>query len=204
MFPSSTTQFVRSDTLCYIEGMARKRRKIYTPLPRRTLTGLIIEKIAEASEVFLDAFFPAKYPEARLWRNILGLDPTYEFKPKTFAAILSRLKDQGLAEGRKSAGRTAWRITKEGRKYLAEFSQELNFPESDGVKRVVVFDIPEKEREKRRWLRGELVAMRYQQLQKSVWMGEVPLPEEFIDDLDSLQLRGKVHIFKVESEGTIS
>lgn len=171
---------------------------------RRTLTAMIIEKIAEAGEVFLDALLPPNYPEARLWRNILGLDSKYEFKREIFAAIISRLKAQGLVEGRKRGRKTSWRLTARGHSHFEEVSNEYaELPRSDGKKRLVVFDIPEIERRKRRWLRGELTSFGYTQLQKSVWIGETPLPEDFFDDLDTHQLRGKVHILRIEEEGSL-
>jgi DNA-binding transcriptional regulator PaaX len=74
---------------------------------------------------------------------------------------------------------------------------------SDGQKRLVCFDIPERDRAKRRWLRGELIASDYHQLQKSVWIGKTPLPQEFIEALDTLELRGRVHLLRVGSEGTL-
>ncbi|OHA09099.1 MAG: hypothetical protein A3B37_00965 [Candidatus Sungbacteria bacterium RIFCSPLOWO2_01_FULL_59_16] len=75
---------------------------------------------------------------------------------------------------------------------------------ADGQKRLVCFDIPERDRAKRQWLRGELIVCGYRQLQKSVWIGEIPLPQDFIEALDALELRGRVHVLRVESEGTLN
>ncbi len=152
--------------------------------------------------MLLDSFFPAKYPEARLWRKILGLDSSYEFKRPTFRTILSRLKSQGLVEGIPKRGKWHWQLTPRGRARLAERRRVIS-PRPDGKKRLVCFDIAERESAKRRWLRGELIACGYQRLQKSVWLGQAPLPQEFISGLDALDLRGRVHIFRIESEGTL-
>lgn len=167
-----------------------------------SLTRLVLEKIAEGGEVLLDSFFPAKYPEARLWRKLIGLDPSYKFKRPTFVAILSQLKAQGLVERTPKRGRTHWHLTQAGRATLTE-KQHVAPPRPDGRKRLVCFDIPERDRAKRQWLRGELIACGYRQLQKSVWIGEVPLPREFVEMLDTLELRGCVHILQVESKGTL-
>ena len=88
----------------YFRGPAPRTRRLH-------LTRLILGKIAEAGEVLLDSFFPAKYPEARLWRHLLGLDASYEFKRPTFATILSQLKAQGLVEKSSRRGKIHWRIT---------------------------------------------------------------------------------------------
>ena len=76
-------------------------------------------------------------------------------------------------------------------------------PPSDGIMRLVIFDIPEKERKKRRALRAELISFNFSQLQKSVWAGENPLPEDFLSFLDELNLKNKVHIFSVRKHGTL-
>src|SRR3989344_6891953 len=83
-----------------------------------TLSRLILECLAEFGEVALSSFFPAKYPEARIWRALLGLDERYRFRRESFSTLLWRLKIQGLVarSGRKRESR--WRLTGEGRRYL--------------------------------------------------------------------------------------
>lgn len=178
-------------------------RVVAHPSARVTLTRLILEKIGEVGEVLLDSFFPAKYPEARLWRRLLGLDPIYEFKRATFSSILSQLAAQGLVERVRKQGGGHWRLTRRGRQTVRAPAVDVSVPRSDGKKRLVCFDIPESDRAKRRWLRGELAACGYRPLQKSVWLGETPLPHDFLLALDTLNLRGRIHILRVESEGTL-
>lgn len=76
-------------------------------------------------------------------------------------------------------------------------------PGPDGITRLVIFDIPEQERKKRDSIRLELVAAGFKQLQKSVWVGDRPLPRDFLELLDNLDTRGKVHIFSVKEQGTL-
>lgn len=183
---------------------AKKQKRRLAPgwqanLP--TITRLILEKIGEAGVAVLDSFFPAKYPEARLWRKILGLDSSYEFKRASFASRLSQLQSGGLVAKTRRSGKTLWRLTAEGRSALRGSRADQLKP--DGRRRVVCFDIPERDRAKRRWLRAELVACGYRQLQRSVWIGEVPLPTDFITDLDALGLHSHVHIFLVGDGNTI-
>ncbi len=182
--------------------IARKFARAVSRPARPSLTRLILEKIGEAGEVLLDSFFPAKYPEARLWRKLLGLDPSYEFKRPTFTAILSQLKAQGLIRPAPKRDRRYWRLTPAGRAALIE-RQRGTLHRPDGHTRLVCFDIPERDQAKRRWLRGELITSGYRQLQKSVWVGETPLPQEFIEALDTLELRGQVHILRVAPGGTL-
>lgn len=133
----------------------------------------------ELGEVALDAFFPAKYPEARLWRSILGFDASYEFSPRTFSAILSRLRRQGLVSRRGTHRRASWSLTPQGKAAITaphhgrDTFAEL--PPRDQVPRLVAFDIPERERKKRDAIRRELLACDYRPLQRSVWIGYRPL-----------------------------
>lgn len=167
-----------------------------------TLRQLILSAISDVGEGILESFFPAKYPEARLWRSLLGLDPARPFSRRSFSSILSRLRSEGLVERSGSYKQTLWRLTSRGRKYLEEHREET-LPSKDGVTRLVIFDIPESQRSKRAVLRSELMGFKYMQLQKSVWMGESPLPDKFIHLLGILHLRKFVHIFSVKAEGTL-
>lgn len=163
-----------------------------------TLTSLILGKLADLGEAALDVFFPAKYPEARLWRQLLGLDARHRFNRRTFSALLARLAAQGLAVRRGSC----WRITPRGVRRVARQRSGAPLP-PDGMGRIVIFDIPERERRKRTAIRLELIAAGFRQLQKSVWYGERPLPEAFPSLVDELRLRGCVHIFGVTKRGTL-
>ncbi len=152
--------------------------------------------------VTLDSFFPAKYPQARLWRGVLGLNYEYKFSKPTFGAILSRLQKQVLIEQKADE---KWSITSLGKNFLGErwFKKTTGLLQNDGIMRLVIFDIPEKERKKRLWLRLELLACNYKLLQKSVWVGYCPLPQEFFEALEYLDLRNHIHIFSVNETGTL-
>lgn len=167
-----------------------------------TLTRLILEKLVEGGELILDSFFPAKYPEARLWRTLLGVGSRYRFKRETFSSLLSRLQSQGLIARSGARRKSTWRLTKRGAAHVASLMpQEGTRP--DGIRRLVVFDIPERDRKKRRAIRSELVVAGFVPLQKSVWYGERPLPPEFLGLVDALHLERCVHVFSVRREGTL-
>ena len=165
-----------------------------------TLVALILQTLSEIGEGTLSSFFPATYPEAKLWRGLLGLDARYKFSRTSFSTSLSRLKSMGLVERRGAKKTSIWHLTARGEKYL---KKEIDKPRPDAVWRLVIFDIPEQERRKRDVIRGELIGLGYSQLQKSVWTGETPLPQEFIELLDTLNLHGKVHIFSIRDRGTL-
>ncbi len=161
---------------------------------------LILEKILELGEGMLDAFFPAKYPEARVWRNLLGLADDYKFSRNNFSRTLSGMAADGLIQRRGSRQRAIWRITEEGKEYLRRNLQRNERQSEDGRTRIVIFDIPESERRKRRWLRAKLLEFDYRPLQRSVWFGKSPLPKQFIDDLSDFKMWQYIFIFDISEE----
>jgi CRISPR/Cas system-associated endoribonuclease Cas2 len=68
---------------------------------------------------------------------------------------------------------------------------------------IVIFDIPEKERRKRNWLRLALKSLELKMIQKSVWMGKVKLPKTFLEDLKRLRLVDFVEIFEISKTGSL-
>lgn len=170
--------------------------------PYATLSRLILEKLDELGEVAISSFFPVKYPEARLWRSILGLDGSHEFRQETFSSLLCRLRAQGLVQRSGFPRSGTWRITERGSQLLSD-SRPPTRLRSDGVQRLVIFDIPERERRKRDAIRLELVGAGFTQLQKSVWQGDHPLPKDFIELVDALNIRPYIHIFSVRESGTL-
>ena len=67
------------------------------------------------------------------------------------------------------------------------------------TKVMVLFDIPEKKRKTRNWLRSQLKLWDFEMLQQSVWLGKGPLPKKFIARLRLLDISECVKIFKIQS-----
>ncbi len=65
---------------------------------------------------------------------------------------------------------------------------------------LVIFDIPESKRKIRGWIRSQLRWWNFKMMQKSVWLGDGPLPVEFKERLKDLGVRKSVLIFTVKSE----
>lgn len=182
------------------EIMSNQRFRIQ--LHRPQLKTLILEKLSELGEGTLDAFFPYKYPEARMWRKFLGLDSTHTFSKRTFSSILSQLRNDGLVEKVKNGRKYAsWKISSKGKTFLKNIN--VLKLKKDGIPRIISYDIPEKNRKARYWIRAYLLEYEYQQLHKSVWLGFAPLPEEFLKHLDALSLRDYIHMFSIHKQGTI-
>lgn len=168
---------------------------------KNSISHFILEKLSEAGGLTLDAVFPSNRVESRVWRSILGLPSKYEFSRPAFSVILFRLKRQGLVIKTKGKYRAVWALTTKGQNKLKSYS--IKPAKFDGVPRLVMYDIPETDRKKRDLLRSELVACDYKQLQRSVWLGYCPLPEEFVWSLKNMNLKDKVHIVSIHKTGTL-
>lgn len=132
-----------------------------------------------------------------------------------FYKRLHYLKLQGLVVKRNAnKGASRWMLTKHGKDRLDEYRQSradpfsashIHFPapQGDGIT-VVAFDIPEKERRKRDWIRRCLVEMDFEMLQKSVWVARGGVHEDFAQALRERKLLNAVHIFGVTRQGTIT
>ena len=171
----------------------------------RPMKSIVLERIAQVGEGVLDAFLPRNYPEAQLMRDILGLDSRRPISRKTFSTTLSRLQKDGLVERSGNMRSALWRLTEAGERFIEKdrIITSDRARKEDGIGRLVIFDIPEQERRKRDTIRSELICADFKQLQKSVWIGYRPLPLAFLALLDDLRLKGKVHIFSIQNEGTI-
>ncbi len=122
-----------------------------------------------------------------------------------FGVAMSRLKRDGLVE---SGGWGIWRITKKGKEAAISAQNIKNVSRSvsqvSARDTIVIFDVPEKERKKRTYLRYELLGLGFELLQKSVWIGAGPLPKDFIEYLRKENLLVCVHIFGIRKAGTVS
>lgn len=124
----------------------------------------------------------------------------------TIQSTLSRLKKQGLLSNQKGT----WSITPEGKELLQHkksqikryFSTKTRIRTNLSKTIIIVFDIPEKERNYRDWLRSELISFGFEMIQRSVWFGPA-LPKEFITYLDEHKLLRYIHFFKVEEKDLI-
>lgn len=192
--------------------MSIKKRQIFL-----SATHFILEKLSEAGDVVIETFFPPNYPGTELMRSFLSYRRRryYAEKP-SFSALLTKLRRQGLVKRTGSKRYAHWKITYAGKKQLHDYRKELEsekfsyakkslvLPEPDGIFRIISFDIPEKRREERDWLRTELAAAGFQALHKSVWTGDRPLSEALLKELNYRNLIECIHIASIKEKGTIA
>ena len=114
-------------------------------------------------------------------------------------ATLSRMKKQGLL----TRSGIIWRITDLGQKYFEQ--KVLKRKRKEEFQKmpknlIIAFDIPERDSQKRFWLRFELRNLGFEMIQKSVWFGPGPLSKEFINKLHQRRLLPYLKFFKARSE----
>lgn len=121
---------------------------------------------------------------------------------------IARLRRQGLVIKKKEGYMT---ITEKGLSMLKDSfsipSYARRYKISKATPRIitmVIFDIPETENEKRDWLRFQLKSLEFRKVQGSVWLGQHPLPEDFLYDLKRYRMLSYVHVFSINRSGTIS
>ena len=128
-----------------------------------------------------------------------------ELKEATLKSTLSRLKRKGLVKNEQ----TKWEITRRGREYvrIKLFNKFPHFRhlqvKNHTREMVVIFDIPEKRRRARDWLRRELGAIGFFAIQKSVWLGPAPLPPAFIRYLNDADILQYLKFFEARKENIV-
>ncbi len=111
-------------------------------------------------------------------------------KRQSFKNALTRLENRGLVLGERRNGKVLYCLSEDGEKLANRIKLKFEMAKSkkwDGKWRVLIFDIPEKIRSKRDFLRNELKDFGFYQLQRSVWVYPYNLPQDFFDlwkDLD--------------------
>jgi len=163
---------------------------------------------ADIITVILESGYGASY--SKLTRNYSKIESRRldshfaALERQRFYNLISKLKREGLIEGNRKL-----KITRYGKEKIlksrnvAEVKVIKYKPEKDDATKIIIFDIPERERYKRNWLRTSLLQLGFKLLQKSVWIGKVKIPEEFIEDLKFMKIDRCVHVFSADKLGTI-
>jgi len=127
------------------------------------------------------------------------------YEEQSIRNILTRLKKKGLLSNKNRK----WKITKEGKSLLKEkksalvrFTPIKNYNKNIPKTTIIIFDIPEKKRLYRDWLRNELISFGFDLIQKSVWFGP-SLPKDFISYLGEEKLLQYIRFFKATDSDLI-
>jgi len=126
---------------------------------------------------------------------------------RSISTILSRMKKNGLLKNRDGE----WSPTSKGKAFLEGINTGIKkFFKPENIidnrerprKIIIIFDIPEKKKRYREWLRNELVGFGFNLVQKSVWIGP-DLPKEFIEYLNEVGLLKHIRFFQATEKDLI-
>lgn len=106
---------------------------------------------------------------------------------KDFYNTLYRLAQQDIIE-QKGAGMS---LSAEGAKVLGRLK-----PKRDGIWKLVLFDIPEKQKKVRIILRAKLKALGFVKWQNSIWISPFKLDEEIEQELNELGKKFFIRLIK--------
>ena len=129
--------------------------------------------------------------------NLLGLPKFEKYSSGSLRGTLSHLIKEGFVEDCDGL-----RVSPKGKNYirrkvdsLKQF--EFKFNKDAPKNLLVMFDVPEPKKAEREWLRWHLKKFDYKMIQKSVWVGPSPLPQQFVTYIKHIGLRSSIKTFKL-------
>ncbi|MBI2593531.1 hypothetical protein HYW44_02730 [Candidatus Daviesbacteria bacterium] len=117
-------------------------------------------------------------------------------KKSALAQALKRLREKELLEEIFESGNLAYKLSAAGQDLLLFQHDEVE--DWDGKWRIIIFDIPEKQRKIRRILRGKLKEWGFKPWQKSVWATRRNIIEKLKDLI--LELKISKWVALIESD----
>ena len=158
----------------------------------------MLSQKSSIEEKIFKLLFEPKYKYKGIPVSMLGLPAIFPFKKQSINNTIHRLNKNGhilkqddcillSPSGRKYVENKKVRFLTFDSPYTKESSKNL----------LVMFDIPEVKKAEREWFRFHLREFGYEMIQKSVWVGPSPLPEDFLDYIKSIKLRECIKTFKL-------
>lgn len=115
--------------------------------------------------------------------------------------IVHRLKEKGWVETYKNEGKIIVKLTSRGRNQL-EIEKALTKKDWDGKWRIVVFDVPEKNRKIRDVLRRRLKEWGFIPWQKSIWVSKKDIAKAMREFVKELRIEDWVLVFVSQDVGS--
>ncbi len=151
-------------------------------IDRATFSEKIISHLFSCRSSYIQRKILREMVQERESRNMNG-----------FNQSLYRLKSKGLISI--NGG-----IIKINKYKLLDRKRSLYFREKlkGNQKIIVLFDIPEKQKHMRHWLRSQLKIWDFTMMQQSVWLGKGELPIEFKNHVKTLGIKDCIKVFKIQ------
>jgi len=178
-----------------------------------------IKEIGEDGATLLEAFLRAGYGaslrkiefEKRKIENRKDDERVNRELRARHRDLIYRLKKDGLVEEKVKKEKKYFFLTDKGIEKVIKLEERVKnkLPEnnykliSDERFSIIIFDVPESERRKRDWIRNVLKNLKFKMVQKSVWIGKIKIPKEFVDDLFKLKMDKYVEIFGINKAGSL-
>lgn len=149
-------------------------------------------------DLIIATLFSAR--SSKIFKDILRERRLKRYKKESVQVELYRLRDKGYLEFSGSE----LTLTNHGKRrakntvLLDYFPSPFSIHASKNL--IVSFDIPEKKRILRNWLRNQLKIFGYTMLQQSLWIGPGPLPSEFTERVGLLGLRKNIKTFRINTK----
>lgn len=132
-------------------------------------------------------------------------------KKQAYYSLIYYLKKNGLIKEQERKNKRLLIITQKGKEKLFSLKKEKKeklpvpiYQKKQGNQfSIIIFDIPELQKKKRDWLRNALRSLDFKIIQKSVWIGKVKIPKEFLDHLYEMDLIDCVEIFEISKTGSL-
>ncbi len=172
---------------------AREHNSHYAePVMAVAKTALSLSKVAliivgDMAEGMFKSFHPHPYYHAFC-----------EHRRRSFKSTINRLEREGYIKEVMRNGVRGLYVTHKGKirrdAALRDMFLKVGQREKwDGKWRIIIFDVPEKYRKRRDFLRTELCAYGFMQLQKSVWVTPYKIADNFTDVIESMGVRKYVN-----------
>jgi len=117
---------------------------------------------------------------------------------------ISKLKQDGLIDRTKEnqVSLTPSGLDKLEQLKSRSYNQRFEIIESSNVI-IISFDIPEKYRKNRNWLRGVLRFLNFEMIHQSTWVGKIKISEKLLEQLEKKEILKYIKIFEVTKTGTL-
>ncbi len=130
--------------------------------------------------------------------SMFGIPAIFPYKKQSINNSLHQLNKRGYI----SKEDNYLFLLPKGRKYVENKKVRFTtfdspYKEKSPKNLLVMFDIPEIKKAEREWFRFHLRQFGYKMIQKSVWVGPSPLPEDFLDYVKEIKLRECIKTFKL-------
>ncbi|MCL5666647.1 MAG: hypothetical protein M1383_02655 [Patescibacteria group bacterium] len=154
-----------------------------------TLSSEFLKAVGEATGLFR---WPLEYSASWRYEQLYG-------SRKKFQNTVSSLKRQGFIKMIRKRDEKFIKLTSKGElELLIQKAGVKKIDKWDGKWRLLIFDIPEKAREKRDLLRGLLKRNNFAKLQASVFVSPYPLNREAVTYIKTVGLVDYIRLLKVE------